>query len=64
MEDKVNDKETILNTLRNMFGKSKTFDLNFPTLRVERIDGSEKHVWEYEIKFELVEEMLCRVDEE
>jgi len=64
MEDKVTDKEAILIALRNMFGKSKTFDLDFPHLRVERIDGNEKHIWNYEIKFVLEEERLCRVEKE
>lgn len=62
MEDKISNQETILNGLRNMFGKSKTFDLDFPHLRVVRIDGNEKHIWDYEIKFQLVEERLCRVE--
>ena len=56
MEDKISDQATILEALRNMFGKSKTFELDFPHLTVERIDGNEKHVWNYELKFELVEE--------
>jgi len=60
MEDKISNQEDILNALRNMFGKSKTFDFKLPYLRVERIDEDEKHVWDYEIKFELVDECLSK----
>lgn len=62
MEDKISNQETILNSLRNWFGKNKTFDLDFPHLRVERIDGNEKHIWNYELKFQLVDERLCRIE--
>lgn len=62
MEDKISNQETILYALRNMFGSSKTFEFELPFLKVIKIDNGEKHIWEYEVKFQLVEERLCKED--